>query len=217
MHPALIIGGFLLLVGVLIGFSWMAQKKRREAMEGVARELGLEFSADEDPSVTAHLHHLRLFNQGHGRRFRNMISGVANGVSMAIFDYQFTTGGGKNQQTHRQTVISFKSEHLLIPDFEVRPENVFHKIGQAFGYGDIDFDSHPVFSKKFLLRGPDEPAIRELFTDEKLTFFENYLGICAEGGADQLLFYRARKIVKPDMINEFMTEGFSVYGQFKQE
>ena len=146
-----------------------------------------------------------------------MISGVANGVSMAIFDYQFTTGGGKNQQTHRQTVISFKSEHLLIPDFEVRPENVFHKIGQAFGYGDIDFDSHPVFSKKFLLRGPDEPAIRELFTDEKLTFFENYLGICAEGGADQLLFYRARKIVKPDMINEFMTEGFSVYGQFKQE
>jgi hypothetical protein len=38
-------------------------------------------------------------------------------------------------------------------------------IVSAFGYQDIDFGNRPTFSSKYLLRGPDEPSVRNLFTD----------------------------------------------------
>jgi len=42
---------------------------------------------------------------------------------------------------------------LKLPFFELKPENTFHKIGQVFGYQDIDFEAFPNFSKGYLLRG----------------------------------------------------------------
>jgi hypothetical protein len=63
-------------------------------------------------------------------------------------------------------VISFQSSLLSLPEFELRSENMFHKIGKAFGCQDINFESHPEFSKRYLLRGADEEAVRTFFTPE---------------------------------------------------
>ncbi|MEC9473853.1 MAG: hypothetical protein VX584_04130, partial [Actinomycetota bacterium] len=68
------------------------------------------------------------------------------------------------------------AEDLQLPTFVIRPENLFHKIGSTFGYQDIDFDAHPTFSKRYLLRGPDEEAIRNTFTDEFLSSYERHKG-----------------------------------------
>ena len=40
-----------------------------------------------------------------------------------------------------------------VVDFEMRPENLLNKIGAALGRQDIDFDSNPEFSRRYLLRG----------------------------------------------------------------
>jgi len=217
MTPVLIIVGVIALIGLLIFFAWKYEKKRTAEMEAIAAEMGLDFRPEGDAGVASMLQSLSLFNHGRSRRFKNMIVGETNNVSIAIFSYQYTTGSGKNQTTHVQTVISFQSSHLSLPNFELRPENMFHKIGQAFGYGDIDFDTHPIFSKKFLLRGPDELSIRDLFSPEILSHFEENQGVCVEAGQQQLIFYRTRTRVKPQKIRDFMAEGFGVYGLFKNE
>jgi hypothetical protein len=217
MDLVLIIAGALSVFGVILYFAHAAAQKRKGELEALAGELGLDFFPEGDSSVSAVLSKLRLFDRGRSKKFMNMMTGNANGVRIAIFEYRYTTGGGKNQHTHQQTVISFESENLALPFFELRPEHMFHKIGQAFGYKDIDFESHPVFSRRYLLRGPNESGIRDLFTPELLSFFEDQSkGICVEAGNARLIFYRAGKRLKPEQIRDFMSEGFGVYSMLKQ-
>ena len=64
-----------------------------------------------------------------------------------MFACRYVTGGGKHTRVIRQTVIYFRSPQLHLPEFALRPENLFHKMGAAFGYQDIDFDSHRKFVK----------------------------------------------------------------------
>ena len=51
------------------------------------------------------------------------------------------------------------------------PESVPYlaEMGAVLGHQDIDFASHPAFSRRYLLRGHDENAVRVLFTDVLLT------------------------------------------------
>jgi hypothetical protein len=219
--------GFAIIFGLIVGFGALLggiiyavrkfEQARTEALQGVADELGLQFYPEGEGTVENEIGHLRLFNQGHSRKMKNMISGQTEDIDVAIFGYRYTTGGGKNQQTHQQTVISFHSPHLSLPEFEIRPENFLHKIGKALGYQDINFDSHPVFSKKYLLRGPDEAAVREFLTPKLLQFFESQQGISVEASRDRLIYYRASKRIKPEQVRSFMAEGFHVYELMKQD
>ncbi len=217
MHVGLIIGAIVAGVVAIIWVAHVMEKKRTAELEAVATDLGLDFIDKPGKDFASTFGKMYLFNQGHSRTATNVMQGEANGVAIAIFGYRYTTGGGKHQHTHSQTVISFQSEHLDVPEFELRPEKVFHKIGFVFGYKDIDFDSHPVFSKQYLLRGPNEDAIRDLFDAARLEFFEDFgrnrVGVEAKG--NRLIFYRPDKRVKPEQIRDLLEEGFHVYSQFK--
>lgn len=216
MYVALIVAGIVSVVGLLFFVSYWIETKRTEALRETAESLGLQFFPEGDMTVQTTLGRLRLFDQGRRRKFRNMMTGRANDVEIAIFGYRYTTGSGKHQHVHQQTVISFQSDLLSLPDFELRPEGMFHKIGQAFGYKDIDFDSHPTFSKRYLLRGPNEQAIRDVFDVDVLDYFEGLKkGTCVEAGNNRLIFYRQGKRLKPEQTREFMEEGFGVYALFK--
>ncbi len=210
-----IVGAFAVICGIVIAIN-KYEEARSEKFREVAEELGLEFHAKGDPLVEQSLAHLRLFSQGHGRKVKNMISGQSDDIDLAIFGYKYNTGGGQHQQTHQQTVISFRSPNLSLPEFEIRPEHLLHKIGQAFGSQDIYFDTHPDFSQSYLLRGPDEDSIRELFTADKLEFFEAREGVFVEAARDRLIYYQAGKRIKPEEVRKFMEEGFEMFALFKQ-
>ena len=79
---------------------------------------------------------------------------------------------------------------------------------------DIDFVTHPIFSKSYLLRGDNEAAIRGLFNNKLLNFIQSQQKISIEGSGDQLIFYRNKNRVKPEEVESFMEEGFQVFGQF---
>ena len=135
---------------------------------------------------------------------------------MGMFGCRYVTGGGKHTRVIRQTVIYFRSPQLHLPEFALRPENLFHKMGAAFGYQNIDFDSHRKFPKKYLLRGNDEQKVREVFTHELLAFFEAEEGISAEGSGDQLIFCRGGERISPEDVRPFMEEGLQVFRLFRQ-
>ncbi len=143
-----------------------------------------------------------------------MLHGETRNLELAIFDYRYTIGHGKNSRTHRQSVIYFGAAALALPPFELRPEGVFHRVGSAFGYQDIDFETHAQFSRTYLLRGDTEEGVRGLFSDELLEFFETHPGLSVEGGGNQLVFYRRKKRIEPDGTQEFMEEGTEVLTLF---
>ena len=87
------------------------------------------------------LSHLHLFSRGHSQRAHNVLIRQEGDAQVAVFDYRYTVGHGKNSQRYKQTVIHFRSDKLNLPCFNLRPESIFHKIGSVFGYQDIDFDN----------------------------------------------------------------------------
>ena len=62
----------------------------------------------------------------------------------------------------------------------MRPEGMFDKIGSALGFQDIDFESHELFSRSFVLQGSNEEAIRQYFDQSVLDFFAAKPGISVE-------------------------------------
>jgi hypothetical protein len=151
-------------------------------------------------NMIAGLQNFTLFNQGQSRQIRNFMYGEANGVKAAVFDYTYVTGSGKNRQTHFQTVTYLEPANLRVPYFSLRPEGFFTKIMTAFGYQDIDFGQRPEFSKRYLLRGPDEISIRQTFNDQLLSFFETYQGTSVDAGNNQLFVFRAGYRCQPQEV-----------------
>jgi hypothetical protein len=199
------------IIGLIFWLSAHFEKKRREALRAVAENLGLEFSPTGDGLNRVELSKFHLMSQGHSHVVRNLMKGKVDGIDVALFDYSFTTGHGKSRSTTSATVVRLQSSELRVPDFQLRPENFFHRIGAALGYQDINLEDHPRFSKMFVLRGADVPTIRALFNSALVEAFEQREGISAEGHGERLLVYRAGRNAKPEQVTAFLQEAHALY------
>ncbi len=211
--PVLVVGGIIVLIAIGGAISFLGEKNRRAASASVAEQMGLSFF-DDGSTLLGELSDLPLFSRGRSKRINNLIQGETDQVSLGVFDFRYTTGSGKNSHTTQQTVAFFRSPGMNLPQFELKPQTVFHGIGKMFGYQDFDFQSHPRFSKAFVLRGNNETRVRELFTAEVLTFFETKPQVCVEALGHDLIFYRPSKRVKPNQLRDLMGEGFEVWKRF---
>jgi hypothetical protein len=214
------IAAFVMAAAVVAGgaFYWrrLVLKKRIEALGRLALEMRWTFSPGRDETLPSSLGQgFHLFSLGHSKRASNVMRGSTSRGRAIIFDYQYTIGRGKERRTSHRTVLCLGFEGKPIPRFALRPENVLHKIGAAFGYRDIDFESFPEFSKRYLLRGEDEMAIRDFFNAGVISFFEREGRLCMEGGDGNILLYPARGQLKPENIRPFLTKGEELLGLLK--
>ncbi len=216
MEKFIIIGGLAVFATIIIAARYSA-KKRTEALETIASSLDFSFSKKGSYSLIASPNQFYLFSRGRSKKVSNVMNRCTNDIDVTIMDYRYTVGGGKNSCTWTQTVILFQSSLLRLPAFTLRPEHLFHKIGNAFGYKDIDFDSYPTFSKQYLLRGPDEEAVRNFFTDRLLAHYDEHKGLNTEGDGDKLVFYRAGKKAPPQDIQSLLEEGSGIFRLVKAQ
>ncbi len=212
----LIVVAIVALVGTIIFVAHEFEKKRADALQAAANSMRFTFSREAEPGLLERLKHFHLLSQGHSKKIKNVLRGQAGEIDVSVFDYTYRTGGGQHSKTWRQTVILFESDDMRLPHFTLRPEHVFHKIGQVFGYQDIDFDSHPEFSKRYLLQGENEESVRWLFGDDALSFYESDRKLSTEAAGRQLIHYRSGKRVNPEQIQEFITQGVRVLTLFRK-
>ena len=208
--------GLILFVACGVTLSTLLGRKRAKALARVAQQMGFEFSeyGAELPSRVEEFH---LFSRGRMPSITNALHGEARGIDVAVFDFEYTTGRWKNTHTVNQTGICFCSRRLTLPAFSLRPEDLFDKVGGAFGLQDIDFRDRPEFSSRYLLKGADEEAVRRAFTDQALAHFEGARGVSTEGAGGCLIYYRVNKRVKPKDVMSFLEEGFEVFTLFDAE
>ncbi len=196
--------GVAILVVALILIARRAEQTRTEALQQAGLAIGLNFEGQGDLEQITALGDLPLYRHGHSRHVKNLMTGRTGNEQVWVFDYQYTTGGGKESHTWRQTVAIYSGAARGLPDFVLAPENVFHKIGQLLGYQDIDFDSSPAFSSRYLLRGPDEPAIRAAFALDTRAFFEQEQGWTVEVQGGNVGIYRSGKLIQPEELGTFL-------------
>ncbi|MDD5629347.1 MAG: hypothetical protein PHU21_09800 [Elusimicrobia bacterium] len=205
--PWLVFGGAA-AVGIA-GFAWSRrqEERRRLALAALAPRLGLKFK-ESAPGLSAEDYRsLHLFAKGRDRTYRNILSGKPEGThGLIICDYAYTTGDRNSTKIHRQTVALLSTAKGRLPRFELRPENAFHRLGSLFGYQDIDFPDSPGFSKRYLLRGTDEAAVRALFGLNLRQYFETHPDWCIDGRGRWLAAYRQERLVKPEDYPAFLDE-----------
>ena len=155
----LIIAGFIALIVVFAIFGQIAAKKRREAMLSMAARLGLRFDPGKDRDIARQYRFLDKLRVGDNRYAFNILSGKYQSHDVMAFDYHYETHS-TDSKGHRQThhhYFSFFILHMAVsfPELVIAREGFFSKVAQAFGYDDIDFESHE-FSRKFCVRSGDK-------------------------------------------------------------
>ncbi|OAI52083.1 hypothetical protein AYO44_16755 [Planctomycetaceae bacterium SCGC AG-212-F19] len=212
---------FLAVLAVVVGAAWLLYRylgrRRLEKLLERAERRGLSFLPNGDRALAEELKHTELLSHDSGR-VTNLLRGKIHGVDTEIFDYTFQTGPGqygfRGTSWHQQTVIRFTRESLVLPDFWLRPEGLWDKVAAAVGGEDINFPTHPEFSRKYQLHGLIEANVRRVFTPELLSFLETKTGLRIEGEPKHLVVFSAENIVQPEDIEELIQLGFQVLRLF---
>jgi len=201
---------FIIFFGVffVVIARWHAQikRKRRGDMQQMALHLGLSF-APSNPRLLHSLNQFHLFSTGHTRSLCNVLSGVIKEVDVNIFDFTYTLSSGNNNNTFQRSVIVFEDDNLHLPSFALMPQIHAGLFSAILNGQDFDFGEDPNFSRKFILRGPSEQAVRNLFQHPlRAAFLKSpTVGLHVEGFESVVVLFVDRHVKVPSyhsLVNE---------------
>lgn len=208
---AVVFFGVIGLIAMLVIYGLKMEKKRKEDLAALYGSLGL--TSHSDAGEVALLSGITLLDRGRSSRAYNLGSKRSGEEQFMIFDYQYTTGTGKNRRTHHHTVAASRSRRSL-PPFTVAKEDLFSKFAQSLGYDDIDFTHDPEFSDKFVVRGKDSARIRALFSPEVMRYIKANPGMRVEASGGAIVWYSPRTL-EVDQMKGFIDEAQRFFALFK--
>ena len=181
-----------LVVGLIVlPFAIAAHKQRCEkqaaAMSAKARELGLAFSASANSRLAEMVRHLDSLDVDNGRdRYAlNIVEGSYEGHPVAVFDYHYATSGDwwwpPEWTIHNYLSIVLVDLEKEFPELIIGPEGggLFKRIAEAFGGGDIDFESYE-FSEQFDVRSRDKKFAYDFCNARMMEYLLENRGISLE-------------------------------------
>ena len=181
---------FLIIVVVSMIYNKKIREKRRREMEALASSIGFSFTDNPLENLPESFSDFSLFKMGYSKVAENVLEGTFDDIKIKVFDYHYTVSSGKSSHTYYHTVYCAYVDDFSLPAFELRQEGFFDKVGDMLGFKDIDFDSHPDFSKRYLLKGADEAEIRRLFSPKVLEYFEKRNeNLSVEASGDRLVVH----------------------------
>jgi hypothetical protein len=212
---AIILGVALFFAG-LVGLFFYLDRKRAEKIQAFATRLGYTFRRKPTEADKVLIVGCQIANAGHGHITSNVVEAArSEELNMTLFDHVYTVGYGKSSQQYNQTVTRMQSPVLNLPAFTLFPETFGSKIGKLFGGTDINFPEAPQFSKKYILRGPAEAAIRSLFSPGLIQFLEQQQrALSIDSAGDTLFVHRTSKRAKPEELEAYVAEGKQILGKF---
>ena len=214
---------FLVMLA-FIGFLISRAVKRRsydtgrgQQMQEAAGQLGLDFRSQAELAALPFLLSFEFF-EGNPLKFENLMTGMVGGHNAAIFDLAYRNVGGQTggTTTSRQTMCVIESSPLNLTEFYLRPEGLIETALNTIARVDIDFAARPDFSRKFLLYGKDDGAIRHLFTEPKLDFFEKNPHLSVFGGGKHLCIYQSRFLIHPAQLGQYLQYLSYLHDLFRQ-
>jgi len=197
MGKLLVLLGLGILVGILSLWRAYSAGKRTRALAALAAARGFSFAATAAPMSVIPSGQLNLFRKGDSRRITNLMWQKTGERLWSHFDLTYVSGY-KDHETREQTqtVTMFQTSQVNFPGFQLAAKDLIDKISRIFDGPNIHFESSPHFSNSYLLKGKDEPAIRALFDENTVLYFETHPGYSVEAFGDALIVYHAGQLLK---------------------
>lgn len=197
---------FLTIAALAIGLNWYSGWKRRKSLEALALSAGLPLPTEGPSQEWLEATGLEIFRLGRSRKAANLIQTASSSGELRFFDYRYTTGSGKHASTHKFTLALIECARCRVPDFDLKPETLMHKIGEAIGFKDIDLPAFPLFSDKYRLTGSEEAALHMFFTPERAAWFERNQGLRVQGSRGFLVIFKREGLLPVDAWQSFIEE-----------
>jgi hypothetical protein len=111
-------------------------------------------------------------------------------------------------------VICFQSRASSWPAFALRPAGPFHRFTEGAGYRQMDRKVTPLLPESYVLCGDDEAAVVGLLGLDQWKAIASQAAVSLEGRGSRFLFYRQRQRIKPERLEQFLSEGLDVLQMF---
>jgi MFS superfamily sulfate permease-like transporter len=146
---------------------------------------------------------------------KNVLSFNDKKINFNVADMHIQEGALTTSDMDKLTVIKI-SGVSNVPNFFMHKTYLTDKIKESFGNKDINFDSHPIFSEKFVLRTDNqEDAVRDFFKPELLTYFEQFDDCYFSGNGKDLLFHMGDKLLNVEEIKVLINEAKQIISKLK--
>ena len=192
--------------------------RRRQEIEQLASSLNMKYSRKDEFGLVKLMGDFQLFQQGYGRKITNILRNTDDMLETdtAVFDYQYTVSTGKSSVTYVTTVFFVNSKRLGLPQFLMKPEHFFHRVGKYLNFTqDIEIEEFPKFSDAYLVQGEFPSMINEMVNPPMARFFTIEKKWSLEGINYYFVFYQKHKKLPPDQIKGFVAKGTQIFEWLK--
>ncbi len=203
--PIVLIAVTIVVVGI---FSWLSMSRRRKRLMAWATEKGFWFEK-VNHSFTHQFAAFEPFNVGDDRHSRHLIQGRVDGAKLAVFQYHYTVGSGKNETTTVVHACAFETP-IVSPGLSIRKEGLHHKLFDAFGGEDIDFESDE-FSRKFWVRGPNRKFVYDVVHPRTMEFLMPHQATLWQWIGNHLVLVRQGHL-EPDLAESILQDAMEFMG-----
>lgn len=175
--PIVPIAAFVAFFILMVLLARHQAKKRREAIQAAAAELGLTYQAElwsgDQSMLLGRLGDMHPFGRGDRPKIYNRMSGARNGLKWDIFDYEYTTtdrdsDGHETTTTHRYGLVVAEG-NVDFPDLRLEGEGAFAKLASALGFKDIQFE-YEAFNKRYKVNSPDAKRTHDLIYPKSMEY-----------------------------------------------
>lgn len=188
-------------------------------MLALAGELGMTYEEMDSFGEMNYLSEFRVFRKStSSRKAFNVINKKDDFLEtvLTIMDMTWVVSTGKSSHRFYQTVFFLRAKDLGVPDFSMRPESFFHKIGAMLGMQDIDVEAYPEFSDHNLIQGSDPDLIRSHVVNPGIAkAFQFNKTWTLEGMGYFLVLYKYKTLLSIDEVKSLIIQGMEVYQMLK--
>ena len=175
--------------------------QRRKKIEAYARSRGWVFSPDKDKNMQNRYPQFKCLRRGHSRYAYNIMHGSRDGRDITAFDYHYVTGHGKSRRVHNFSTIVIQSPLPLKPLY-LRPENIFDRVTNFFGYDDIDFESAE-FSRQFFVKARDKRWAYDILHQRMIEYLLEAPKFHIQFDAKEIMVWRNKRFNERDFDDAF--------------
>lgn len=203
----------LLVIGLLgggYGYATYLDRKRRDGIAALVKELGLELNWQLPDADLARFNRFSIARKGRQPRTEMTIVADDGETRMLVFDFSYTTGHGKQRRTHAFSMAMCTNPKLKLPTMDIEPQTWQSKIAELIGFARVDFDDDPAFSKLFSIKGDDPIAIRDFLNPGRRAMLSQFPKQQFSAQNDTLLVIRKYGRLKRENVRELMTEALKI-------
>jgi len=198
----MIIFVYIAIIGIVILVVHTFAVQRRKKIEAYAKSQGWTFSQAKDKGMQDRYPRFKCLQRGHSRYAYNIMQGNRDGRNITAFDYHYVTGHGKSRRVHNFSALVIQSPLVLKPLY-LRPENIFDRVTDFFGYDDIDFESAE-FSRQFFVKAQDKRWAYDILHQRMIEYLLEAPKFHFQLDSEHVMIWRHKRFSEKDFDDAFL-------------